>query len=199
MARYDSEHKASTRQRIMERAAERFKTDGIAGSGVAQLMADAGLTNGAFYTHFASKNDLVTQVIAEQMDGEKRRFPLVDGTDAEVEAQMRVYLSQGHRDHRAQGCTTAALAEDIVRAGEDTRQAYTDGLIRSMEGLAARFDGVGPEAAKARALGVFSILVGTLHTARAVSDPELSDAILKEGLRNAMNAIRTGRDGAVAE
>ena len=59
MARYDKEHKSATRQRIVEAAGKRLKRDGIDGSGVATLMDDAGLTNGAFYTHFASKDDLI--------------------------------------------------------------------------------------------------------------------------------------------
>ena len=56
MARYGTEHKQATRQRIIETAGRRLKRDGIDGSGVATLMADAGLTNGAFYAHFPSKD-----------------------------------------------------------------------------------------------------------------------------------------------
>ena len=67
MARYGDEHKQATRQRILEQAGRRFKQDGIDGSGVATLMTDAGLTNGAFYGHFASKEELVTATIAEQL------------------------------------------------------------------------------------------------------------------------------------
>ena len=43
------------RQRIIEAAGRRFNSDGIDGSGIAALMTDAGLTNGAFYAHFDSK------------------------------------------------------------------------------------------------------------------------------------------------
>ena len=67
MARYDAEHKAQTRQRIIETAGRRLKQDGIDGSGVAALMTDAGLTNGAFYAHFGSKDDLVATVVADQL------------------------------------------------------------------------------------------------------------------------------------
>ena len=48
MVRYGKEHKQATRRRILETAGRRFKRDGIDGSGIATLMADAGLTNGAF-------------------------------------------------------------------------------------------------------------------------------------------------------
>ena len=64
--RYSKGHKQATRQRILEAAGRRFKQDGIDGAGVATLMSDAGLTNGAFYAHFESKDDLVANVLADQ-------------------------------------------------------------------------------------------------------------------------------------
>ena len=51
--RYSKDHKGATRQRILEAAGRRFKQEGIDGAGVAAVMSDAGLTNGAFYAHFA--------------------------------------------------------------------------------------------------------------------------------------------------
>src|SRR5437867_10469028 len=65
--RYDKGHKQATRQRILEAAGRRFKHDGIDGAGVAVVMSDAGLTNGAFYAHFASKEDLVANVLADEL------------------------------------------------------------------------------------------------------------------------------------
>src|SRR5688572_22980495 len=67
VARYGTEHKEETRRRIIETAGRRFKQDGIDGSGVATLMKDAGLTNGAFYAHFGSKEDLVAAVVAAEL------------------------------------------------------------------------------------------------------------------------------------
>ena len=67
VARYDADHKGETRRRIIDFAGRRFKQDGIDGSGVAALMSDAGLTNGAFYAHFESKDDLVANVVADQL------------------------------------------------------------------------------------------------------------------------------------
>ncbi len=65
--RYSQDHKPATRRRILEAAGRRFKQDGIDGSGVATVMSDAGLTNGAFYAHFKSKEDLVANVLADQL------------------------------------------------------------------------------------------------------------------------------------
>ena len=64
--RYGDGHKQATRQRILEAAGRRFKQDGIDRAGIAAVMSDAGLTNGAFYAHFASKEDLVANVLADR-------------------------------------------------------------------------------------------------------------------------------------
>src|SRR3954469_6896249 len=74
MGRYGKEHKEATRQRIIGAAGRRLKRDGIDGSGVATLMADAGLTNGAFYAHFESKDDLVAAAIGQQLREQLERF-----------------------------------------------------------------------------------------------------------------------------
>ena len=74
MARYGKEHKEATRRRIVEAAGRRFKRDGIDGSGIATLMADAGLTNGAFYAHFDSKDDLVATTVADQLREQRESY-----------------------------------------------------------------------------------------------------------------------------
>src|SRR3954454_1848393 len=72
--RYAKDQKQATRQRIVEAAGRRFKEDGIDGAGVAAVMSDAGLTNGAFYGHFTSKEDLVANVLADQLRAQRRSF-----------------------------------------------------------------------------------------------------------------------------
>ena len=74
MARYGKDHKQATRRRIIEAAGRRLKRDGIDGSGVATLMADAGLTNGAFYAHFGSKEDLVASTVSDQLRAQRERY-----------------------------------------------------------------------------------------------------------------------------
>src|SRR6266700_492942 len=67
MARYGKEHKQATRRRIIETVGSRLKRDGIDGAGIATQLADAGLTNGAFYAHFDTKEDLVESTVADQL------------------------------------------------------------------------------------------------------------------------------------
>src|SRR3954464_4374229 len=102
--RYDKDHKQATRQRVVEAAGRRFKQDGIDGAGVATLMADAGLTNGAFYHHFTSKEDLVANVLAEQLRVPRHSFDAAPRDRAGLEAIIRSYLSPQHRDESAEGC-----------------------------------------------------------------------------------------------
>ena len=72
--RYRKDHKQATRQHILEAAGRRFKQEGIDGAGVAAVMSDAGLTNGAFYAHFASKEDLIANVLADQLRTQRQSF-----------------------------------------------------------------------------------------------------------------------------
>src|SRR5688500_3755741 len=101
--RYGKDHKQATRQRILEAAGRRFKQDGIDGAGVAAVMSDAGLTNGAFYAHFASKEDLVANVLAEQLRTQRQRFGAQPSDRAVLVAIIRAYLSSQYRDPSADG------------------------------------------------------------------------------------------------
>src|SRR3954452_16107490 len=129
MARYGKEHKQATRRRIIEAAGRRLKRDGIEGSGVAALMADAGLTNGAFYAHFDSKEDLVANAVAEQLREQRETFSAQPPGRAGLEQILRGYLSVQHRDTPVAGCLSAALLDEIGRSPEATKRAYTDGLL----------------------------------------------------------------------
>src|SRR3954466_7849972 len=102
--RYPKDQKQATRQRILEAAGRRFKRDGIDGAGVAAGMSDAGLTNGAFYAHFASKEDLVANVLADQLTAQRQSLDSEPSDRAGLETFVRSYLSPQHRDQFAEGC-----------------------------------------------------------------------------------------------
>jgi AcrR family transcriptional regulator len=184
--RYGKEHKQATRRRIIETAGRRFKRDGIDGAGVATLMADAGLTNGAFYGHFASKEELVAAAIADQLRDQGARLGALAPSRAGLEQFVRAYLSVAHRDHPEDGCPSAALLDEIGRGTEATRRAYTDGVLIVIDDIAARLALDEPQAARVQTLGVFALLVGTLQLSRALADRPLADAVLEQGIRNAL-------------
>lgn len=191
MPRYDAQHKAETRRRIIDTASARFKQDGIDASGIATLMADAGLTNGAFYAHFSSKNDLVTNVVADQLRVQHEVLTGLPSGRAALEEYVREYLSPYHRDHPESGCPNAALLDEVSRCDDAVRQSYTNGIRAIVNTIAAHLSPHDPTAARTTALGLFTNLVATLQLARAVSDPALSDEVLAAGISNALKLLET--------
>jgi TetR/AcrR family transcriptional repressor of nem operon len=184
--RYGKDHKRATRQRIIEAAGRRFKSDGIDGSGIATLMADAGLTNGAFYAHFTSKEDLVATAVADQLREQAAAFSAQTRDRAGVEQFVREYLSVAHRDNPQDGCPSAALLEEIGRCSDATKRAYTDGLLAVIDDMAARIAPHDPPSARVATLSVFATLVGTLQLSRALADRQLADEVLEQGIQNAL-------------
>ena len=186
MARYRPEHKDETRRRLIETSGRRFKRDGFDGAGISTLVADAGLTNGAFYGHFTSKDDLIATVVGEQLAAQLAQVEaLPHGLDS-VEAFVREYLSPEHRDDPGGGCPSAALLDEITRQDRATRQAYTEGIRALVDAIALHLGAGGSAGARDRAIGLLTILVSSLQLARAVTDPELSDQILTSAYDNAM-------------
>jgi TetR/AcrR family transcriptional repressor of nem operon len=184
--RYGKDHKQATRQRIIHTAGRRFKRDGIDGSGIATLMADAGLTNGAFYAHFTSKEDLVATAVADQLREQRASFSAQIPDRAGVEQFVREYLSVAHRDNPQDGCPSAALLEEIARCPHATKRAYSDGLLAVIDDIAAHIAPHDPPSARVRTLSVFAMMVGTLQLSRALADPQLADEVLEQGIQNAL-------------
>ena len=191
MARYGKEHKEATRRRIVDKAGRRLKANGIDGSGIATLMADAGLTNGAFYAHFASKEDLVATAVADQLRVQGERYSAAPPGREGVRKMVREYLSVTHRDSLQDGCPSAALLAEIGRCGQDTKRAYTEGVLAIVDEIAGRLAPHDPRSARGETLGLFAMLIGTMQLSRALSDQQLADEILQEGIKNALALIDT--------
>src|SRR3954454_17759346 len=187
--RYPKDQKDATRQRILEAAGRRFKQDGIDGAGVAAVMSDAGLTNGGFYAHFASKEDLVAHVLADQLRTQREGFDGLLSDRAGLEAIVRLYLSPEHREQWADGCPSAALLDEIVRRPAATRQVFTDEQLATADAIAARLDPTDPEAARTDALTLVGLMVGTLQLSRALTDRDLSDQLLARGVETALKLL----------
>jgi TetR/AcrR family transcriptional repressor of nem operon len=187
--RYSQDHKQATRRRILEAAGRRLKQDGIDGSGVAALMSDAGLTNGAFYAHFESKEDLVANVLADQLRAQRESLDDQASDRAGLEAFVRSYLSPEHRDQLADGCPSAALLDEIARRPTDTRDVFSAEVMGVIDDIASRLDPTGVESAREGALTVFGLMVGTLQLARALTDRDLSDRLLARGVETALKLL----------
>src|SRR4051794_4753526 len=152
-------------------------------------MSDAGLTNGAFYAHFASKEDLVANVLADQLHAQHHSVDAHPSDRPGLEAFIRAYLSPQHRDQRADGCPSAALLDEIARRPAATRQVFTDELMGVIDDIAARLDPTDAEAARTDALTLFGLMLGALQLARALTDRDLSDQLLARSVKTALKLL----------
>ncbi len=187
--RYEKGHKDTSRQRIMDVAAERFRSDGIAASGLAGIMSDAGLTNGAFYPHFKSKADLVRDSLTAAMEDQSAQLRAMVA-DGGLEAVIAAYLSPEHRDNPQIGCTLSALLPELARQPLDTRIVYMERILDAVSEMAAALpDGTGDREAKV--IGIYATLIGTLQLARAVHGTPLSERVLAAGADAARELVRS--------
>jgi TetR/AcrR family transcriptional regulator, transcriptional repressor for nem operon len=186
--RYEKGHNDTTRQRIIEGAARRFREQGVAAAGVAAVMSDAGLTNGAFYTHFESKEDLFSNVLQTLLE---RRVELLQASidKGGLEGAVGIYLSARHRDRPGEGCITAALAAEVARHPKSTREIFTARIVAIIDLMAAELPPNSTRSQRSDAIALYGMMIGTLQLARAVSDRQLSDEILESGIQAALALI----------
>jgi TetR/AcrR family transcriptional repressor of nem operon len=184
--RYEKGHKESTRRRIVETAASRFRKEGIDTVGVDDLMAAAGLTRGGFYSHFDSKEDLVQAAVEEASVVSRENFARrID--QGGLEKWVRYYLWSGHRDHPERGCIAAALGSELGRRPESTRAVFGQNFMRVITSIESHLKSRQPSAARRRkAIGIFATMIGALQMSRVVTDPKLSSEILEAGIVSAL-------------
>ena len=196
--RYEKGHKEQTRKRVLDVAAARFRAQGIEATGVAGLMADAGLTHGGFYAHFKSKDDLVRAAIAEAHARSREtwasevKVAKERGEDG-LETIVRRYLRTAHRDRPEAGCSVAALAQEIARNERQTRDVMAQAADEMAAIIASELPASVPdEKARETAYAIFALLIGTLQLARVTTDKALSEAILQSGQDAALRLARQG-------
>ncbi len=177
--RYSPGHKEQTRARIVEAAGKVFRRLGYHAAGVDKVMEEAGLTAGGFYSHFASKDALLADVLARTAvevgtPNAKRRERMTGRAGVEVFVER--YLSSSHRRGKAEdGCPLPALVSEVARAGDPVKASF-EAIVRD---LAARLAGDTSVAAdRDRALAILCLCVGGLGVARSVRDEAFGERIL---------------------
>ena len=180
--RVSKETAAQNRQRILTAAARLFREQGIGGSGVDAITEAAGLTHGAFYSQFESKEAVVAEAVRLAIDESRRAFERSSKSAKNGKALARVvaaYLARSHRDSPGDGCVVAALGADIARQPKRVRAAFTKALKEALEILTGLVPGGAASRRYDDALTLFSAMVGALILARAVSEESLSRRILE--------------------
>jgi TetR/AcrR family transcriptional repressor of nem operon len=182
--RHSKAEKAKTHERIVAIASKRFREEGLAGIGIADLMKEAGLTVGGFYKHFDSRDDLVAEAIDSAQGPWNRQMDAaaLGGPPVTYDSLVDNYLTEAHRNHPGTGCPVSALAGDLGRSNKRTRALATEIVREGIELIATRIR-AGNEndrpAARSHAVLTYCALVGAIGVARAVSDEKLSREILK--------------------
>src|SRR6266852_3141860 len=183
--------KAKTHKRIVSIASKKFREEGLAGVGIAELMKEAGLTVGGFYKHFDSRDDLVAEAVSSAFGGWKRRVDAAasGGPSVSLAKLIDDYLNAAHRDNPGTGCACSALAPEIARSDRRTRALTTEQVRNDIQLIAGLIPGRDAHAARAQAILTFSALVGAMSLARAVSDEALSREILKTVAERLKNSV----------
>lgn len=171
--RVSREQVAENRRKILDAAGRLFRERGFESVTVAEVMAAAGLTHGGFYGYFKSKEELISAALADVL---ARRAEL----PADLASFAASYLSPSHRDNRASGCPTAALAAETVRLAGDARTEMTAGLRRQIERVSRIAPGEDAAERRRVAIGSWAAMVGAMVLARVSDDPALSGEILDQ-------------------
>jgi AcrR family transcriptional regulator len=183
--RTDPSRKEATHESIVEAAARAIRRSGYGGTGVADIMKDAGLTHGGFYAHFDSREAMLAEAADRAGADTVATMTRVAGAappDQALQAIIRAYLSKAHVEAVETGCAVAALGSEMPRQAPQVRRAATR-RIKEMSDLVARQSpDWGQPGAHERALVTVATAVGALVLARAVDDPKLSDALREAAL-----------------
>jgi TetR/AcrR family transcriptional regulator, transcriptional repressor for nem operon len=185
--RFEKGHKAATRRHIVDVASKCFRRDGVSAAGIAGIMAEADLTNGAFYPHFESKGALVREALASALANQQQGLDEDQRKGMDLEGAIRRYLNRAHVEDPAVGCPSAALLPEIARQAMPTRQTYEEGLRRYVSTLAALLPDAESATSGRRATAIFGLMVGTLQLARAVPDTTRAEQILEGGVEAALH------------
>jgi TetR/AcrR family transcriptional repressor of nem operon len=170
---------AETHKRIVEVAAQAFKKKGIDATGVAEVMVAAGLTHGAFYRHFPSKEALVAEAATVSMDVfvDAAQSAAAKGPSSFLK-YLRSYLTSEFRDEELGGCPVIQLGSELARVDTATREGISRGLKQLIE-IAVKTGGADAgDSAEDDAIFTISAMIGAITMSRLVDDAKLSERVL---------------------
>lgn len=184
------------RETVINVASRLFREHGFDGIGLKDLMKGAGLTQGAFYKQFASKDDLAALASRRAMEGATRRWSTaaVESSDP-LEAVIEFYLSAGHRGEKADGCPLVALGADAARQSKEVRRPFEDGIRAHFEVLDELMHETDRSNPSGKAMTILSLMVGAVTISRLIEDENLSQNVL-DAAANEVRRIAGGEGDA---
>ena len=175
----------ANREAVINVASRLFREHGFDGIGLKDLMKGAGLTQGAFYKQFESKNDLAALASRRAMESAARRWSSVAASSPDpVEGVIDMYLSADHREETGDGCPLVALGSDAARQSDDVRKTFEVGIKAHLQVLEKLLDH-GAEDKTQKAQVMLALMVGAVTLSRIVTDQALADTLLNAALLEA--------------
>lgn len=167
--------KLRTHERILDVAAKRFRERGIEGISISEIMKEAGLTVGAFYKHFASREALVSEAVSVALGNTAEWNDLASG---ELGKAVDRFLSSAQDDDLASCTIVSCLAADIRRSSPETRAIFNRHLEDTLASITDGLQDNHTDGREDKAITILAGLAGASLLARASSDPKLSRKIL---------------------
>jgi len=182
---------AENRETVINVASRLFRDRGFDGIGLKDLMKGAGLTQGAFYKQFASKEDLAAQASRRAMESATHRWSAATAANPEdpLGAVIGFYLSMGHRGEKMDGCPVVALGSDAARQGAEVKASFEAGIKEYLEMLGSWVGEASGEEAGGKAMAILSTMVGAVLLSRVVNDPDLAQAFLDAATNQVREAV----------
>lgn len=174
---WNPEHKQKSRERILVSAAKLFTRDGYDNVTINEVMTDAGLTRGAFYSHFTTKSELYAEAIVTLAHQGKARIKPDNARPLELAELVKGYLSQEHRHGEQASCPLAFMITDITQRDEQVRDTYTRVFKGFVQQLHQYMDGQDTEV-QTQALQTAVMMIGGVAISRAINDDKLAEALL---------------------
>lgn len=178
------------RQTVINVASRLFRERGFDGIGLKDLMEGAGLTQGAFYKQFDSKDDLVAQASRRALENALHRWTAAAEANPgdPLGAVVAFYLSMGHRAERMDGCPVVALGSDAARQGVEVKASFEAGIRDYLERLGGWLGDADGEESGHRAMAILSTMVGAVLLSRAVNDERMSKRFLDAAAESVLAA-----------
>ncbi|MFC7516003.1 TetR/AcrR family transcriptional regulator [Herbaspirillum sp. GCM10030257] len=183
--RYKPGHKEEKRRELLKISGGLVKKSGFAATGVDALMQAAGVTSGAFYSHFSSKTDLFKALIENELLASREMWAGNPHETAEewIGFELDRYLNLAHVKHPEAGCALPSLAAEIARADASVREIYEKELLKGQQILAQRLG------SDDHAWAFICQLVGAILVARAMPDETMQRTVIEASKRFLQDAV----------
>jgi TetR/AcrR family transcriptional repressor of nem operon len=174
------------RQTVINVASRLFRERGFDGIGLKDLMKGAGLTQGAFYKQFESKEDLAAQASRRALESAFHRWSAAAAGNPQdpLDAVIAFYLSMEHCAERMDGCPVVALGSDAARQGADVKASFEAGIREYLELLGSWVGEADGDEPSGKAMAILSTMVGAVLLSRAVNDEHLSKRFLQAAAKS---------------